>query len=424
MRTSRHIFQNTLGVSLITAAFLMGCGAPTESRAQEQPSAASGEAPSRSGQCKPLETRSRETRYEPAFKGQTRICSVKSNVDFTATVITKRLERPWAVEPLPDGGLLVTEKPGRMRIVSQDGKIGPAIKGIPAVDAESQGGLLDVALSPAFNTDRTIYWSFTEPRGKENGTSVAKGVLSEDRTRLDDVKVILHTRPSYDNHMHFGSRLVFDRDGMLFVTMGERSDLETRPQAQYLNSHLGKILHIQTDGSPAPNNPFIGKKDALPEIWSYGHRNIQAATLDDQGRLWEVEHAPRGGDEVNLVRKGENYGWPLASYGIEYSGEEIKTNKPHREGLRQPVYYWDPVIAPSGAQYYTGDAFPEWKGSLFVGALKEMRLVRLLIKDDRVIGEEHLLTDIHQRVRDVRQGPDGLLYLVTDEGQLLKLSPK
>lgn len=377
-----------------------------------------------SSECKPLETRATETTYKPIRQGQTRLCGIKSSTAFDTTVVTKDLKLPWAVEPLPSGELLVNEKGGRMRLVSADGKVGPAIAGVPKVDPRGQGGLLDVALSPTFESDRTVYWSFTEPREGGNGTSVARGVLSKDGTRLDDVKVILHTRPTYDNNMHFGSRLAFGPDGMLYVTMGERSDLETRPQAQHLNSHFGKILRIKPDGSPAPGNPFIGKGDALPEIWSYGHRNIQASTFDDEGNLWEIEHGPRGGDELNLVQKGKNYGWPLASYGIEYSGDVITTNKPHREGLEQPVYYWDPVIAPSGATYYTGDLFPEWKNSLFIGAMKEMRLVRLKMENNRVVGEEHLLANRKQRVRDVRQGFDGAIYLVTDNGELVKLVPR
>jgi glucose/arabinose dehydrogenase len=416
MKSDLNFLQGSHALSLAAAALLIGCGSPTESQAQNDAASSS--------QCKPVKASDRETEYKPAAEGQTRACEVNSNVAFNTTVITKSLKLPWAVEPLPNGDLLVTEKPGQMRIVSQDGKVGPPIRGVPKVDPRGQGGLLDVALSPDFQTDRTIYWSFTEPREGGNGTSVAKGVLSRDGKSLENVKVILHTKPTYDNNMHFGSRLAFGPDGMLYVTMGERSDLETRPEAQELDSHLGAILRVTPEGKPAEGNPFVGKANALPEIWSYGHRNVQAAAFDSEGRLWEIEHGPRGGDELNLVQKGKNYGWPLASYGIEYSGDEITTNKPHREGYEQPVYYWDPVIAPSGAQFYTGDAFPEWKNSLFVGALKQQRLVRLELEDQRVVGEEHLLTDLGQRIRDVRQGPKGALYLVTDGGQLLKLAPK
>jgi glucose/arabinose dehydrogenase len=295
------------------------------------------------------------------------------------------------------------------------------------VDAGGQGGLLDVALSPTFERDRTIFWSFSEPRQGGNGTSVARGVLSADRTRLEQVRVILRTQPTYDNNMHFGSRLSFGPDGMLYVTMGERSDRRTRPQAQQLDSHLGKTLRITPDGQPAPGNPFIGRAGALPEIWSLGHRNIQAAAFDPQGGYWIVEHGPRGGDELNRVEKGENYGWPVVGYGIEYSGAPIADHVTQRAGFEQPVYYWDPVIAPSGAQFYTGDAFPAWRNSLFVGALREKRLVRLVIgADNRVKGEEHLLTDRDRRIRDVRQGPDGALYLVTDDenAELWKITPR
>jgi glucose/arabinose dehydrogenase len=286
--------------------------------------------------------------------------------------------------------------------------------------------LLDVALSPSFESDRTIYWSFSEPRQGGNATSVARGVLSADRRGLEQVKVIFRAMPTYDGDKHYGSRLAFGPDGMLYVTLGERSDTPMRAQAQQLDSHMGKILRIKPDGSPAEGNPFIGRPNALPEIWTLGHRNVQSAAFDPKGRLWGVEHGTRGGDELNLIEKGKNYGWPLAAYGVEYSGLPIRGAVTVRPGFEQPAYYWDPVIAPSGAQFYTGNAFPAWRGSLFVGALKEKRLVRLTLENDRVTGEEHLLADRGQRVRDVRQGPDGSLYVVTDErnGELWKIVPR
>ena len=403
--------KNVLVVSLLACVLLVGSAPRT--------------APAQTADCVPLETQPKEVPdYEPAFPGQTRTCGVESDVAFEVDVLTTELERPWAVEPLPDGALLVTEKPGRMRVVSATGEVGPSIDGVPDVDDARQGGLLDVALSPDFDSDRTIFWSFTEPREDGNGTSVARGVLSEDGTRLDSVQVILQTQPTYDNNLHYGSRIVFAEDGTMFVTVGERSDTATRHRAQELDSHYGKVLRIQQDGSPAPGNPFVGQSGALPEIWSYGHRNPQGASLDAQGRLWVVEHGPRGGDEVNLAREGENYGWPVISYGINYSGTPITGGETQRAGLEQPVYYWDPVIAPGGAQFYSGEAFPEWRGSLFIGALRGLRLVRLVIEDDRVVGEEHLLADRQQRVRDVRQGPDGELYVVTDGGELWRIAPQ
>ncbi|GIV62418.1 MAG: glucose dehydrogenase [Rhodothermaceae bacterium] len=406
---------------LVASVLVAGCTQPESSPGATQAAA-----------CEPLETAPREAPgRDPAFPGQTRACGVTSDVAFDVVVLTTALERPWAVEPLPDGALLVTEKPGRMRVVSAGGEVGPPLDGVPAVDDRGQGGLLDVALSPDFATDRTIFWSYTEPREGGNGTSIARGVLSADRRRLENVRVILRTQPTYDNNFHYGSRIVFAGDGTLFVTVGERADTLMRIHAQRLDSHLGKVLRIRPDGSPAPDNPFVGREDALPEIWSYGHRNPQAAALDAQGRLWVIEHGPRGGDELNLVEKGKNYGWPLITYGIDYRGGPItyaggpaEGAGTQGDGLEQPVYFWDPVIAPSGAQFYDGAAFPAWQGSLFIGALRGMRLVRLVIEDDRVTGEEHLLTDRNQRIRDVRQGPDGRLYLVTDEGQLLKLTPR
>jgi len=377
--------------------------------------------------CKPLETREPEApEQKPAFPGQTRACAAPSNVAFDVQVLAKGLEHPWAVEPLPGGDLLIAERPGRMRIVSAKGEVGPPISGLPAVDARGQGGLLDVALSPKFDSDRTIYWSYSEPREGGNATSVSSGVLSPDRRRLENVRVIFRAQPTYDGTLHFGSRLAFGDDGMLYITLGERSDKHMRPQAQQLSSHMGKLIRIRPDGSVPPDNPFVGEAGARPEIWTLGHRNVQSLAFDPQGRLWEVEHGTRGGDELNLVEKKKNYGWPLQAYGREYSGAPIRGAATERPGMEQPVYYWDPVIAPSGMQFYTGDAFPAWRNSLFIGSLKDENLVRLTLENNRVTGEERLLSDRGQRVRDVRQGPDGALYVVTDEsnGELWKITPR
>jgi len=370
--------------------------------------------------CEPLETRRPNAPdQEPAFEGQTRACAEPLGVRFRVEVVTDALEAPWAVEPLPDGRLLVTERTGQMRLVSAAGAVSAPLAGVTAVDDRGQGGLLDVALSPDFATDSTVFWSFSEPRGGgQNATSVARGRLAG--TALTGVRVILRTTPAYDGDKHFGSRLAFGPDGMLYVTTGERSDRETRPLAQSLDGHLGKVLRIAPDGSVPPDNPFAD--GAAPEIWSYGHRNIQSAAFDTSGTLWTVEHGPAGGDELNRIEPGVNYGWPVQSFGEEYSGMRIRTAETDREGIRAPVYYWDPVIAPSGAEVYTGDMFPAWQGSLFVGALREQRLVRLTLSDGRVAGEEHLLVDRRQRVRDVRQGPDGALYVVTDSGELWRLT--
>jgi glucose/arabinose dehydrogenase len=421
--TSHIVLLFTLSLTVACTPYDQPESAPSDGVAAET-GAGNG---SQAAPCSPIETREANAPHQkPAFAGQTRACGVTTKTAFDVIVVAKGLASPWAVEPLPGGDLLVTEKPGRMRIVSAAGKIGEPIAGVPAVDDRGQGGLLDVALSPAFATDRTIYWSYSEPREGGNATSVARGILSQDRRRLDQVRVIFRAMPTYRGAAHFGSRLAFGPDGKLYVTLGDRSDKPMRPQAQQLDSHMGKILRINPDGSAPADNPFAGRAGALPEIWSLGHRNIQSAAFDGKGRLWEVEHGPRGGDELNLIEKGKNYGWSVVSYGEEYSGAAIDGSVTAREGFVQPVYYWDPVIAPSGAQFYTGDAFPAWRGNLFVGALKEQRLVRLVIENDRVAGEEHLLADRGQRIRDVRQGPDGVLYLVTDEdnGELWKIVPR
>lgn len=377
-------------------------------------------------QCTSLETRrANGADQQPAFAGQTRACAVTSTAQFEVTVLTKGLDVPWAVEPLPDGALLVTERPGNLRVVSATGEIGEPIAGLPPVDARGQGGLLDVALSPTFATDRTIYWSFSEKRDGGNGTSIGRGVLSADRKSLSDVKIIFRVLPTYDGTMHFGSRLAFGRDGMLYASFGERSDTPMRKYAQMKDSHLGKIIRIKPDGTVPTDNPFVGQGNAKPEIWSLGHRNVQAMAFDANGELWDIEHGTNGGDELNHVEKGKNYGWAEVAYGREYSGRPLPMVT-QKTGTEQAVYYWDPVIAPSGAQWYSGDAFPAWKGNLFIGGMKDKFLVRLTLANNKVTGEERLLAEMNQRVRDVRQGPDGSLYIVTDQknGELWKLSPK
>ncbi|MEX1182603.1 MAG: PQQ-dependent sugar dehydrogenase [Gemmatimonadota bacterium] len=416
MKTCNALF----GTAVVLAIAAVGCTTPENDADVSD----GGDA-----ECTPLETRpANAPDQRPAFESQTRTCGIASSVAIVVDVIATGLEHPWAVEPLPTGELLITERPGRMRIISAAGEVGAPLAGLPEVDAARQGGLLDVALSPSFDADRAVYWSYAEPRSGGNGTAVARGVLSADRHSLEQVQVIFRAMPTYDGGQHFGSRLAFGPDGMLYITLGDRSDRPMRAHAQRLDSHLGKIVRIAPDGSVPADNPFAGSADALPEIWTLGHRNVQAASFNEDGQLWAVEHGTRGGDELNLIEKGRNYGWPVVAYGIEYSGDPITgaaTQRPDGD-YQQPVYYWDPVIAPSGAQFYTGSAFPEWRGSLFIGSLRELRLVRLTLEGDRVTGEEHLLADREHRVRDVRQGLDGALYVVTDmdDGELWRLRPE
>ncbi|WP_400191069.1 PQQ-dependent sugar dehydrogenase [Hymenobacter sp. B81] len=414
-----------------SALLLLGLGAACNRSGQEQRAQTNGETPVQAtapdGRA-PLETRPANVpEQQPTFPQQTRAAKLQSDTTFAVTVLAKGLSNPWAVEPLPNGDLLITEKPGRLRVVSATGQLGAPIKGLPAVYAKGQGGLLDVALSPNFAADQTIYWSFSEPRGTTgNATSVAKGVLSADRRSLTQVRVIFRALPAYDGDKHYGSRLAFGPDGLLFVSLGERSDLEIRPQAQQMNSHMGKTLRLTADGQPAPGNPFARQAGALPEIWTVGQRNVQSLAFDAQGQLWSVDMGPQGGDELNRLEGGKNYGWPLVTFGEEYSGEPVPNAVTTKTGYVDPVYYWDPVIAPSGAQFYSGDAFPAWRGNLFVGALKDRELVRLQLENGRVTGEERLLSDRKQRIRDVRQGLDGALYVVTDEasGELWKIAPR
>ena len=370
---------------------------------------------------------------KPAFEGQTDAPLRQTNVAFDVVTVAEGLEHPWAIAFLPSGKMLVSERPGRLRVVGTDGTLSAPVAGLPEMDARNQGGLLDVALDPGFDSNQLIYWSFAEPQaGGENNTAVARGRFIDDAAapRVEDVEVIYHQRPSMASRGHFGSRLVFGRDGTLFITQGDRMIDAGRALVQQLDTTIGKIARINRDGTIPGDNPFTGRDDARPEIWSLGHRNVQSAALHPStGELWIVEHGTRGGDELSIVGKGENHGWPVTAYGIEYRGGQITGGLTQKEGMEQPIYYWDPVIAPSGMLFYDGDLFPAWKGSLFIGGLVTKTLVRLDIDGGRVTGEERLLTDMQPepaRIRDVRQGPDGAIYLATDEdaGRILKLVPR
>lgn len=361
--------------------------------------------------------------YKPAFAGQTRIKAVKTSTPYQVEVLSKDLGKPWGIINLPDGRLLITDKRGYMNIVSTDGKQISKIEGFPKVDSKGQGGMLDVALDPDFATNNIIYFSFSEPYEKGNHTAVGKGKLSPDFKTISGVKVIFRATPTYDGDKHYGSRLAFDKDGNLFVSTGERSDKQTRVYAQRTDNYLGKILKITKDGMPAPGNPFIGKTGFKPEIYAYGIRNPQGMAIDTNGNLWDVEMGPRGGDEINLIKAGKNYGWGDVTYGIEYSGEKINNGTTQEAGTEQPVYYWDPVISPSGVTFYTGN-IEEWKGNLMIGCLSGEHINRIVMKDNKVVGEERLLTDEKERFRDVLNGSDGNLYAVTDSGKLYRISKK
>jgi glucose/arabinose dehydrogenase len=384
-----------------------------------------------------VEKRPPITPYKPAFAGQTRAPEEKLGVAFNTTVVAQGLKFPWSLAFLPDGRMLVTERIlGNLRIVGKDGTLSEPVAGTPAVMSKGQGGLLDVVLDPAFKTNRLIYLSYAEPQADgTNNTAVARGKLVEGPSpHIEGLTVIYHQKPSLASNLHFGSRLVFARDGKLFVTQGERSILEGQKQAQDLGSGLGKIVRINPDGSIPKDNPFVGKDGARPEIWTYGNRNVQAATLHPQtGELWEVEFGPQGGDEINIARKGKNYGWATISYGVNYGPAKtpITGGETQRPGMEQPLYYWDPVIAPSGMIFYTGSLFPAWKGSLFISGKQPQGLpggniTRLTIKNEKVVGEERLEMPNAANWRDIRQGPEGAVYLLQDgpTGKIVKLTPK
>lgn len=349
----------------------------------------------------------------------------KSEVgDLQVETIASGLVHPWALAFLPDGRMLVTERPGRLRLVTRDGKLSPPLAGLPKVMASGQGGLLDVIVDRDFARNRTIYFCYADPVSGGGQTALARAVLDAgDSPKLDKVQRIFRQEGPPSSGNHFGCRIVQMPDGNLFLTTGDH--FSPRDQAQNLENHLGKVIRIAPDGSVPKDNPFVGKPGARPEIWSYGHRNSQGAALNPaSGRLWMHEHGPRGGDEINIPQAGKNYGWPVIGYGIDYSGARIH-EATHKPGMEQPIIQWTPVIAPSGMAFYQGDLFPKWKGNLFIGGLATRMLVRLELDGEKVVREERLLRELNERIRDVRAGPDGALWLVTDNaaGRILRVTP-
>lgn len=361
--------------------------------------------------------------YQPAFAGQTRVEGIQTKAAYNVEVVNDGLSKPWGIINLPDGRFLVTQKAGTMVILDAQGKLLNEVKGLPKVDDKGQGGLLNVALDPDFQSNKMIYWTFSEPVSGGNHTAVAKGKLSADEKMIEGVQVIFRATPTYDGDKHFGSRLLFDKEENLFVSTGERSDMETRPLAQNPTAYLGKVLKITKDGKPAAGNPFLGNAKFKPEIYSYGHRNPQGLAMDEKGQLWDGEMGPKGGDEVNLIAPGKNYGWGDVTYGIEYSGKKINNGTTQKAGTEQPVYYWDPSISMSGMTFYSGN-MAEWKNNLMLGCLSGEKIIRLVIKDNKVVGEEWLLADTKERFRDVLSGQDGNMYAITDSGKLYKVSKK
>ncbi len=357
--------------------------------------------------------------------GLTRIAAAQSYASehyrLKVVTVAQGLVKPWALAWLPDGRMLVTERPGRLRVVSPDGEISAPVRRLPDVDDRGQGGLLDVLIDPDFVKNRLIYLSYSEPGSDGSGTVVARAELRDDG--LEKIKVIFRQFPKVESGLHFGSRLALASDGTLFITVGERGQ---REMAQDPSVNRGQVIRIHTDGRIPADNPFVGRPGHRPEIWSYGHRNPQGAAIHPEtGALWIHEHGARGGDEVNIPKPGGNFGWPVIAYGTHYSGAKIGIGR-SAPGMEQPIHYWDPSIAPSGMAFYTGDVFPKWRGSLLVGALKFRLVARLTFKGERVVGQEALVADIGERIRDVRQGPDGYVYLLTDSraGRILRLEPE
>lgn len=405
-------------VTALFASALISCNGTNATPTQPE---------SESDNNSPVETGDANTNYQPAFEGQTRAAGVTTTTAYEGIVVTESLNSPWGIVSLPDGRLLITENEGHFVIVdAENGEISEPINGIPEVDDRNQGGLLGLTLDPDFNSNRMVYWVFSEKMADGNHTAVAKGRLADNEKSIENAQVIYRATPTYDGTLHYGGRIIFDKDGNLFVSTGERSDMETRAQSQDLQSALGKILRITTDGNPVTGNPFENQNDARAEIYSYGHRNPQGLAFHPEtGELWSNEFGPRGGDELNIIKAGINYGWPVITYGIEYGGDVIG-NPPiqQKEGMEQPVYYWDPVLSPSGMTFYTADNIPEWKNNLFITGLSSTHIARIVIENNKVVGEERILAEENQRFRDITQGNDGALYVVTQSGVLYKIDKK
>ncbi len=373
---------------------------------------------------KPVETKSPNSQYKPAFAGQTRVNGAQTTTPYKVDKIGEKLGSPFAIVAMPDGRLMLTFKKGYMEIHDTNGKLVKKIEGFPTVDFVGQGGLLDVAFDPAFAKNHMIYWTYSEKYEPGNLTSVAKGKLNEEEGKVENVSVIFRATPAIKSGLHFGSRLLFDKSGYLFVSAGERSINAGRILAQKLDAGMGKVFRITTDGKPAPGNPFINTKGAIPQIFSIGHRNPQGLDIHPvTGELWEAEFGPRGGDEVNLVKSGKDYGWPSITYGIEYSGDKVGEAIQQKAGMEQPAYYWDPVVSPSGMSFYKGNAIPEWQNNLFVACLSGLHVNRLIIKNNKIVGEERLLTDKKDRFRDITY-TNGMLFTITDGGDVYRISKK
>jgi glucose/arabinose dehydrogenase len=373
----------------------------------------------------PVESRAKVAPgQQPAFAGQNRVSGVRTLFNYHTSIITSGLNHPWGMVFLPDGRMMVSERSGTIRIVTSTGVVGNAIANVPAVRTGGEGGLLDLKLDPNFASTRLVFWTYIEPVGGTGVNCVASGHLSADETSFDNVTTIYRGNSPYSSSNHNGSRMIFDSNGLLYVSFGEGFDDVIRVKAQDLHSSLGKIIRINKDGTAAAGNPYAKTAGALPEIYSLGHRNPQGLAIDPQTHaLWESEHGPQAGDEINLIQPGDNYGWPVIAYGLEYSGAVVGSGT-QQTGKDQPVYYWDPAIAPSGMTFYTGTLIPEWHNNLFVASLKGMHIVRLIIANDRVIGEERLLADQNQRFRLVVEAPDGALYAITDmdQGRIYRIS--
>lgn len=402
-------------IILLLSVTLFDCSGKDESEAQ-QPVTPEPEVGA------PVEALPKNRNYPSAFEGQTRIGGVKTSTPIQHSIITSDLSSPWGIASLPDGRFLITQKRGQLRIVSTSGAVSNPITGLPAVNAGGQGGLLGLCIDPQFAMTRMVYWVFSEQGTGGNLTAVAKGRLSDNETTIENPTVIYRATPADNSEAHYGGRILFDTNENLFVSTGERAWPATRALAQSINTGLGKIVHITKDGEPAPDNPTFGE-GALPGLYSIGHRNPQGLALHPAtGELWESEFGPRGGDEINRVRPAANYGWPVITYGIDYNGQTMGAGIQQQEGMEQPVYYWDPVISPSGIAFYKGNRIPEWENNLFIGALSGQHIARLVIdSNNKVVGEERLLSGERQRFRDITQGTDGALYAITDAGRLYRI---